>query len=87
MPDTTSQTNPADAAKASAQPGNAPEGTYGPHNSRIANALDPRVDSDLDTSKDAESASATGASSYSRDYPSTASHTTVDPTSTATKKQ
>ncbi|KAK3315717.1 hypothetical protein B0H66DRAFT_559592 [Apodospora peruviana] len=27
---------------------NAPEGTYGPHSSRIANALDPRVDSDLD---------------------------------------
>lgn len=27
---------------------NAPEGTYGPHNSRIANALDPRVDSDRD---------------------------------------
>ncbi|KAK3385709.1 hypothetical protein B0H63DRAFT_473444 [Podospora didyma] len=24
------------------------EGTYGPHNSRIANALDPRVDSDMD---------------------------------------
>ncbi len=27
---------------------NAPEGTYGPHNSRLANALDPRVDSDRD---------------------------------------
>ncbi|KAK0640575.1 hypothetical protein B0T16DRAFT_418135 [Cercophora newfieldiana] len=27
---------------------NAPKGTYGPHNSRIANALDPRVDSDRD---------------------------------------
>ncbi|KAK4443881.1 hypothetical protein QBC34DRAFT_416302 [Podospora aff. communis PSN243] len=26
----------------------APEGTYGPHNSRMANALDPRVDSDRD---------------------------------------
>lgn len=26
----------------------APEGTYGPHKSRIANALDPRVDSDCD---------------------------------------
>jgi hypothetical protein len=26
----------------------APEGTYGPHGSRIANALDPRVDSDRD---------------------------------------
>ncbi|KAK0617711.1 hypothetical protein B0T14DRAFT_435414 [Immersiella caudata] len=29
---------------------NAPEGTYGPHNSRLANALDPRVDSDRDGS-------------------------------------
>lgn len=28
--------------------GGAPEGTYGPHSSRIANALDPRVDSDMD---------------------------------------
>ena len=27
-----------------------PEGAYGPHKSRIANALDPRVDSDLDHS-------------------------------------
>lgn len=26
----------------------APEGTYGPHKSRVANALDPRVDSDRD---------------------------------------
>lgn len=28
--------------------GDVPEGTYGPHQSRIANALDPRVDSDRD---------------------------------------
>jgi len=36
-------------ARAGAVPvqGEAPEGTYGPHKSRIANALDPRVDSDL----------------------------------------
>ena len=27
---------------------NAPEGTFGPHESRVANALDPRVDSDRD---------------------------------------
>ncbi|KAK1759997.1 hypothetical protein QBC47DRAFT_357809 [Echria macrotheca] len=27
---------------------NAPKGTYGPHQSRLANALDPRVDSDRD---------------------------------------
>jgi hypothetical protein len=27
---------------------NAPEGTYGPHSSRLANTLDPRVDSDRD---------------------------------------
>ncbi len=27
---------------------NVPEGTYGPHRSRVANALDPRVDSDRD---------------------------------------
>ena len=28
--------------------GEAPEGTYGPHSSRMANAVDPRVDSDRD---------------------------------------
>lgn len=28
--------------------GSVPEGTYGPHSSRVANALDPRVDSDRD---------------------------------------
>ena len=27
----------------------APEGTYGPHSSRAANAMDPRVDSDMDS--------------------------------------
>jgi hypothetical protein len=31
-----------------AVPRNAPEGTYGPHTSRLANAVDPRVDSDAD---------------------------------------
>ncbi|KAL7915325.1 hypothetical protein GGI35DRAFT_178501 [Trichoderma velutinum] len=31
-----------------AQPRNVPEGTYGPHNSRLANAADPRIDSDAD---------------------------------------
>ena len=28
-----------------------PEGTTGPHNSRVANAADPRIDSDLDSSR------------------------------------
>ncbi|KAL6897651.1 hypothetical protein GGI43DRAFT_409538 [Trichoderma evansii] len=31
-----------------AAPRNVPEGTYGPHTSRLANAADPRVDSDAD---------------------------------------
>ena len=31
--------------------GKVPEGTYGPHQTRIANALDPRVDSDLDSQR------------------------------------
>jgi len=35
------------AGRVPAQP-EVPEGTYGPHKSRIANALDPRVDSDAD---------------------------------------
>ncbi|KAK0659457.1 hypothetical protein QBC41DRAFT_331479 [Cercophora samala] len=30
---------------------NIPEGTYGPHSSRLANTLDPRVDSDADRSR------------------------------------
>jgi hypothetical protein len=29
----------------------APEGTHGPHSSRVANAMDPRVDSDRDNSR------------------------------------
>ncbi|KAK3317614.1 hypothetical protein B0T19DRAFT_295057 [Cercophora scortea] len=33
---------------ANRQGANVPEGTYGPHHSRAANALDPKVDSDLD---------------------------------------
>ncbi|KAK0624915.1 hypothetical protein B0T17DRAFT_492221 [Bombardia bombarda] len=28
-----------------------PEGTYGPHSSRMANAMDPRVDSDMDSAR------------------------------------
>jgi len=31
-----------------------PEGTSGPHTSRVANAADPRIDSDLDNSRTAE---------------------------------
>jgi hypothetical protein len=31
--------------------GRVPEGTYGPHQTRAANALDPRVDSDLDNQR------------------------------------
>lgn len=43
------KTAPDAPAKAATNTGyNAPEGTYGPHGSRIANALDPRVDSDRD---------------------------------------
>jgi hypothetical protein len=38
----------ATAATSGAKMANAPEGTYGPHRSRLANALDPRVDSDAD---------------------------------------
>ncbi|KAK4132645.1 hypothetical protein BT67DRAFT_424893 [Trichocladium antarcticum] len=37
-----------------------PEGTYGPHSSRAANALDPRVDSDLDRSRHTGTGTATG---------------------------
>jgi hypothetical protein len=32
---------------------NVPEGTHGPHGSRVANAADPRVDSDLDSTRPA----------------------------------
>jgi len=38
------------------------EGVAGPHNSRVANAVDPRVDSDLDGSRNA--GAATGTSGY-----------------------
>ncbi|KAK5987171.1 hypothetical protein PT974_11289 [Cladobotryum mycophilum] len=38
----------------------APEGTYGPHSSRVANAADPRVDSDRDNSRNMGVHSGTG---------------------------
>lgn len=67
----------------SAQTQTIPEGTYGPHNSRVANALDPRVDSDLDTSKDAKSAAATGQGPANGGAPAASHATTLDPTSSA----
>ncbi|OAA40070.1 hypothetical protein ISF_09824 [Cordyceps fumosorosea ARSEF 2679] len=42
-----------------------PEGTFGPHKSRLANALDPRVDSDLDSAASRETAGATGTAAKS----------------------
>ncbi|OAA33986.1 hypothetical protein NOR_08726 [Metarhizium rileyi] len=47
-PGTTAYTTPPPGISAAAPMGNVPEGTYGPHSSRVANALDPRVDSDVD---------------------------------------
>jgi hypothetical protein len=45
----TAYTAPPPGVSAAAAPvGNVSEGTYGPHSSRLANAVDPRVDSDLD---------------------------------------
>jgi len=42
-------TGPSRSPKRASNAGyDAPEGTYGPHKSRVANALDPRVDSDRD---------------------------------------
>ncbi|CZR60606.1 uncharacterized protein PAC_10502 [Phialocephala subalpina] len=37
-----------------------PEGTAGPHNSRVANAADPRIDSDLDSSRHTGNTHGTG---------------------------
>ncbi|EFY85810.1 hypothetical protein J3459_014929 [Metarhizium acridum] len=46
----TAHTAPPPGVSATAPIQNVPGGTYGPHSSRLANALDPRVDSDLDSS-------------------------------------
>ncbi|KAK9443739.1 hypothetical protein VB005_03019 [Metarhizium brunneum] len=45
----TAYTVPPPGVSATAPMQNVPEGTYGPHSSRLANTLDPRVDSDLDS--------------------------------------
>jgi len=50
------------------------EGVAGPHSSRLANATDPRVDSDLDNSRNAGAATTT----------TTTAHTTNPTTSTGT---
>lgn len=44
------------------------EGTHGPHKSRIANRLDPRVDSDLDRGTKSETATATGTQNSNRGF-------------------
>lgn len=51
MPSTSSTTTGGTGIRASSASKEIPEGTYGPHSSRLANALDPRVDSDLDSSR------------------------------------
>lgn len=49
VPDAKSATSTQESQKLASGVGfNAPKGTYGPHGSRIANFLDPRVDSDRD---------------------------------------
>ncbi|KAK3376559.1 hypothetical protein B0T24DRAFT_222265 [Lasiosphaeria ovina] len=49
---------PAGTRRTAGTAANVPEGTYGPHQSRTANALDPTVDSDMDHRR------TTGAASY-----------------------
>uniref|UniRef100_A0A1D1YWT2 Uncharacterized protein n=1 Tax=Anthurium amnicola TaxID=1678845 RepID=A0A1D1YWT2_9ARAE len=44
-----SATNPTTTGTTTGRTGGVPEGTFGPHRSRAANAADPRVDSDLDS--------------------------------------
>jgi hypothetical protein len=58
---------------------NDPEGTHGPHASRTANALDPRVDSDADH----RNAPQTGAGATTGSY-GAASHTTTGNTGIST---
>ena len=49
VPDAKAATSTQESQKIASGVGfNAPKGTYGPHGSRIANFLDPRVDSDRD---------------------------------------
>ncbi|KAK1775124.1 hypothetical protein QBC45DRAFT_423201 [Copromyces sp. CBS 386.78] len=49
VPDAKAATSTQESQKIGSGVGfNAPKGTYGPHGSRIANFLDPRVDSDRD---------------------------------------
>ncbi|PHH64137.1 hypothetical protein CDD81_5012 [Ophiocordyceps australis] len=52
----------------------APEGTYGPHESRAANAADPRVDSDRDGSRKVGGATGTHAGSHTGHHGTTGTH-------------
>lgn len=46
----------------------APEGTHGPHSSRVANAADPRVDSDRDHRANPATGTHTGEGAYARPH-------------------
>lgn len=54
-----------------------PEGTFGPHSSKLANAADPRVDSDLDSGRTAHAAAPVGGSAPAAHPSSTTAPTTA----------
>lgn len=66
-----------------AQQSKIPEGTFGPHKTRLANALDPRVDSDLDSAANPKTAMATGASKSKPTQREAGKSRSLDPTSNA----
>jgi hypothetical protein len=55
---------------------NIPEGSFGPHGNRAANAVDPRVDSDLDKNRHTGTTGTTGTSALHSGTSTGTSHTT-----------
>lgn len=71
----------------SAKKNNILKGKFGPHKSRISNALDPGVDSDLDTATTVETAGATAAAKYDSKSQGTGTASVLDPPSNAPESE
>jgi len=60
---------------------NVPEGTHGPHSSRAANAADPRIDSDLDSTRHTGAGRTAGHGEYGSGHNYTATEGSAVPRS------
>lgn len=79
----TRTTEDVEAEMNAAQQSKIPEGTFGPHKTRLANALDPRVDSDLDSAANPKTAMTTGADNSKSTQRGAGKSASLGPTSNA----